>query len=243
MKRIYIPTTCAENWQQLLAEPGKQWKDGFSAKALADCWEVANPYFPAEISLLFDTCDFPYLRKLKFLLGFPEWKTYLPPRGHASQNDMFVIASDSAGGLVTMMVEGKVNEHFGPSMAEWSSPLTPGKKMRLEFIQSKLGFEGELPGSIRYQLLHRTVSAILEAERFHAKSTVMLVHSFSQADQWFGDYCAFLGLFGVTEPKINALYELRQTPGLDLYAAWVRGRIREDNDLEKSGINGINFIE
>ena len=47
---------------------------------------------------------------------------------------------------------------------------------------------------IRYQLLHRTASALIEAERFCAGHALMLVHSFSQTHEWFEDYARFLRL-------------------------------------------------
>ena len=40
----------------------------------------------------------------------------------------------------------------------------------------------------KYQLLHRTASAIIEAERFNANHALMLVHSFSLANEWYGDF-------------------------------------------------------
>lgn len=40
MSHIYIPTTSPEDWRRLLAEPDKHWKRGYSARALACCWET-----------------------------------------------------------------------------------------------------------------------------------------------------------------------------------------------------------
>ena len=42
MKRIYVPSTGPDNWRRLLADPSTQWETGFSAKALAYCWEAAE---------------------------------------------------------------------------------------------------------------------------------------------------------------------------------------------------------
>lgn len=33
----------AEGWKAFLADPEKQWKDGRSAKLLAEAWEAASP--------------------------------------------------------------------------------------------------------------------------------------------------------------------------------------------------------
>lgn len=91
------------------------------------------------------------------------------------------------------------------------------------FIQSKLGVEWELPKSIRYQLLHRTVSAVIEAERFGAKCAVMLVHSFSQECLWLEDYQAFLEQFGITASQPGKLYRIAELSGIALFSGWVIG--------------------
>ena len=63
---------------------------------------------------------------------------------------------------------------------------------------------------------------MIEAERFGAKSAVVLVHSFSAEDEGLQDYQAFLALYGVKgEP--GDLVRLKRTHGIDLYCGWVRG--------------------
>jgi hypothetical protein len=71
---------------------------------------------------------------------------------------------------------------------------------------------------VRYQLLHRTVSAILEAKRFHAKYAVMLVHSFSDSDQWLPDYERFVSLLG-TSGAPNQLVNVDNRHGIPLFLA------------------------
>jgi hypothetical protein len=39
---IYLPVKQSEDWKQFLAEPDKQWKDGYSAKTLAETWQNAS---------------------------------------------------------------------------------------------------------------------------------------------------------------------------------------------------------
>ena len=38
MTKIYIPANDPEQWAQFLAEPIKQWRCGYSARALAYCY-------------------------------------------------------------------------------------------------------------------------------------------------------------------------------------------------------------
>ena len=78
------------------------------------------------------------------------------------------------------------------------------------------------PDDIRYQLLHRTASAIIEAKRFHAKHAIMLVHSFSQTDEWFSDYRRFLTEFNITA-AVDDIVISGEVSNITLYFAWVRG--------------------
>jgi len=56
------------------------------------------------------------------------------------------------------------------------------------------GFRRE---DIRYQLLHRTASAIYEAQRYRTGRALMLVHSFSLTDASFPDFQAFAELMAM----------------------------------------------
>ncbi len=77
----------------------------------------------------------------------------------------------------------------------------------------------EPPGHIYYQLIHRTASAVIAAERFGAKFAVMLIHTFSPTDQWFGEYCEFAHLFGI-EAKVGVLGTTQAKNGIPLYIGW-----------------------
>jgi len=109
----------------------------------------------------------------------------LPGGSRASQNDVWVLGESSAG-LISIAVEGKVSEPFGPTVGEWFKNKTTGKEKRLQFLCNELGFDFSPPPKVRYQLLHRTVSAILEAKRFRTNEAVMVVHTFSTTDEWTG---------------------------------------------------------
>ena len=71
------------------------------------------------------------------------------------------------------MVEGKVSEPFDKTIAEWREDNSEGKHIRLKFLLDELGLEeNKQINTIRYQLLHRTVSAIIEAEKFKAENAL-----------------------------------------------------------------------
>ena len=70
--------------------------------------------------------------------------------------------------------------------------------------------------------MHRSASAILEAQKFNAKYAVMLVHSFSPELLWLEDFQDFAELFGV-KAQSGQLYFVRQLDGIDFYLAWAKG--------------------
>jgi hypothetical protein len=115
LKRIYIPTASPGDWRKLLASPEKHWKPGYSAWELAHCWENAKG-FPASLQTMFASSKEPDLQKLELLFAIPEYRVGMPGGGHASQNDLFILAKAAEGNLVSITVEGKVNESFGPTV-------------------------------------------------------------------------------------------------------------------------------
>ena len=222
VKRIYVPTSGPDAWRGLLADPVKQWKPGYSARALATCWEAANGWPPEIVAILASSVE-SALVGAELLLAIPEYKVALPPRGKPSQNDLFVLAKAADGQLIAVTIEGKVNEPFGPTIAEWNVARSPGKSARLRYICARLGLSAELPDGVRYQLLHRTVSALLLAQRFNARYAVMMVHSFSPTGEWFEDFQAFTGLFGLPSAEHSVLLQLTVIDGIALFAGWASG--------------------
>lgn len=105
--------------------------------------------------------------------------------------------------MAAIAVEGKAEEPFGDStVAEWRAGAGPGRRQRLDHLLDVLALpDDERLPSIRYQLLHRTASAIIEARRFGARHAVMLVHSFSAHGAWYDDFAAFAALYGADVSK------------------------------------------
>jgi hypothetical protein len=220
ISRFYLPSNSPEDWKQLLAQPGRHWKTGYSAKALAYCWQEAGD-FPPEVRRVFQNSGVDVFQNLEPLLAFPEYKVPLPGGRRASQNDIFVLAKGS-GQLVSIMVEGKVLEPFGDTISKWKAQSGRGKETRLTYLCRLLGLDPATVGHIRYQLLHRTVSALIEAKRFNATTALMLVHSFSRENAWFEDYQQFVALFGAAV-KLDSLIFVKSIRGIKLYLGWVKG--------------------
>lgn len=213
---ILIPTKGPKDWRALLADPDKHWKDGRSAKLMAEAWE--HPTLPAEIT---QTLAGTPLSSFEAILAIPEYEVPLPGGSRPSQNDLFLLGQ-VGDDLAVIMVEGKVDETFGPTIAEWIEEGSKGKQTRLGYLTGLLGLQGDVPNGVRYQLLHRTASAIIEAKRFHARYAVMLVHSFSPKHASFDDYAAFVKLLGGT-PENGGVGMIPGHAEPELWIGWARG--------------------
>jgi hypothetical protein len=222
LRKIFVPIKSLEDWKSLLAKPDKHWKKGYSAKALASCWKEAND-FPKSVKTVFMKSGMDTFKNIELLLAIPEYEVTLSGGLRPSQNDIFILAKGNDQ-LISIAVEGKVAEDFGQPVAKWRQEKDEktNKEERLNFLQRELNLEEKAIEHIRYQLLHRTVSAIIEARKFNAKTALMLVHSFSPSYEHFEDYNEFLGLFGLTGEK-DSLIGPVNIKGLDLYFAWVKG--------------------
>ena len=223
MKRIYAPTSSPEDWKQFLAEPDKQWRAGYSAMTLARSWEAAEPDLPPEVAATLASSGDPRLYDLALVLAIPEYQVDLPGSRRPSQTDVFALARNDLG-LAAIAVEGKVDEAFGPTVGERldGDGASQGVKTRMAYLLDTLGLPSKIPPTIRYQLLHRTVSALLIAREFHASTAAMLVHSFSPTGKWFEDYQAFLELFG-QKAEVNDTVKIGDFANTPLFIGWAKG--------------------
>jgi hypothetical protein len=218
MNLVYVPATGINDWRRLLAQPDKHWREGYSAMCMAKAWQHAAG-FPPPIAAVLGAAGEP-LASLRPLLIIPEHKVPLPGGRRESQNDVWVLARHN-GGLASITVEGKVSESLGSTLDEWRKGESDGKRQRLDFLTRTLGLTGELPGTLRYQLFHRTASAIIEAERFRANMALMIIESFSTEDVGLTDFQAFTHLFGV-QSQPDRIVRLAQLETINLYVGWVR---------------------
>jgi hypothetical protein len=192
MKRILVPTQSGSDWQRLLAKPKLHWKKGKSAMTTAACWEAADGKLPPEIVSVLESTKHPDLVNLRLLLAIPEWEVPLKGGQTASHIDVFALARNACG-LVVLAIEAKVDEEFGPTLGAKRAESSSGQHQRIEYLHSILRLKQPLADTIRYQLLHRTASALLTAQEFHAHAAVMLVQSFGAGPSSRGreDYEAF----------------------------------------------------
>jgi hypothetical protein len=222
LSHIYIPARSADDWREFLAEPDRHWRKGYSARAAAFAWQEADG-FPREVAALLSSANDDNLKHVELLLAIPEHRVYFPPiQGHPSQNDVFALGRALNGDLVSIAVEAKVAEPFDLTVDEWIAHPTRGKLARLQFLRETLRVVSRPIGQIRYQLLHRLASALLEAKRFGARYAILVIHSFSQSDEWFDDFAAFLSMYGQAA-AVGQLVELDLRTAMKVFAGWARG--------------------
>lgn len=221
MKRIFVPTQGPSDWRRLLAKPELHWKVGHSAMTGAACWDAAGKALPPEVLQVLGDTRLPSLASLELLAAFPEWETRLPGGDRPSCTDVMAIARNEEG-LTVIAVEAKVGERFGPTVGEKRLEATKGQSERLDYLERLLQVPGSFENSIRYQLLHRTASALITARQFHAATAVMLVHSFSPVAQWREDFDIFARVLGANSVSAN-VYQLTNFSSPTLFLAWCAG--------------------
>ena len=170
MTKIYIPSQGPESWKTLLTDPDGQWQVSKSAYEIANCWEKESDKFPASIRKVFRKSNYSYFKNAKLLFAYPEFKVRLDTARAPSQNDVIALAI-SDNDLISIAVEGKAGEDFDKKIEKWldTTGKSSGKPDRLDFLCKELGLDMPIPGNIRYQLLHRTASSLLEAKKYNAK--------------------------------------------------------------------------
>ena len=220
VKRIVVPIEHRSDWQRLLAKPKLHWKRGASAMTAAASWEAAAGALPPEITVALNSAKDASLTDLKLLLARPEWEVPLEGGETTSNTDVLAICRNDEG-LCMMAVEAKVHEDFGPLVGQKRAEASAGQSARLTYLEELLNV-ARFDDRIRYQLVHRTASALLTAREFHAGSAVMMVQAWDAPPARRSDFEAFcLALSGEQLAPLVC-----QAPGFQspkLFLAWCNG--------------------
>jgi hypothetical protein len=216
IRRLHVPLTKPEDVIAHLAKPELHWRAGYSAQELAVVWANAGNDFPAVVRAALKTA--PEYAQAELIDGFFEREVDLGTTGRNSQTDLMVVAGLGAE-LGIIAVEGKVEESFAELIQHWN--ITPGKHRRLEHLCSTLQLDPASVADLRYQLLHRTASAIYEAKRYRCRHALMLVHSFSRTHRWFHDFVAFSRAMSMPVEQADRCSPVKLCDGVSLRLAWV----------------------
>jgi hypothetical protein len=227
MPCIYTPSLGPTDWRRLLADPGRQWKRGNSALELAVAWEAARNTgrgLPLEVAVAIDTID--SLRSSELLICLPEHQVQLEGGGHPSQNDLWALLRTTTGNA-SLTVEAKAGEPLDKLVQDWlpEKGQKSGKPQRLAALQSILNIKETDVSLIRYQLLHRAASALIEARRFRAESALLIVQSFNRSadEESWRDFGRFSHLLGAS-PAEGAMQPTTVRTPIPLYIGWVTSR-------------------
>jgi len=87
-----------------------------------------------------------------------------------------------------------------------------------------LGFDQAAAQSVRYQLMHRTVAIVLEAEHYGSKYAAMIVQSFDPAHTGFADFQTFAAALGVRVDRPGVLSQVVECRGIKLRVGWALAR-------------------
>lgn len=186
----------------------------------AAAWETAGDRLPPEITALLESSKDPALQSQSLLIALPEWQVALEGGETTSNTDVLAICRNAMG-LCIIGVEAKVLEDFGPLLRDKRKGASSGQLARLNFLHTLLKIE-HFEDTIRYQLLHRTASALLTAQEFHAKAAVMLVHAFDCPPARREDFTAFVSAIGAVE-LAPAIYRVSSFDNPMLYLGWSDG--------------------
>lgn len=217
------PITKPEDVIPFLGKGPLHWKKGRSAFETAQSWFAAAGLPPA-IQAIFDAE--PDLAGLRLLRAFFERQTQLDDTGRGpSQTDVLAVL-EARDGVVVAGIEAKVDETFGPLVLDWMDG-SPAKKRRLSRLSSELGISEVVAYPLRYQLLHRTAAALLEARGHGARLAVMLVQSFSPRTirAGFSDFQAFsraIGCYVEAPGKLSAPHILTD---IQLRLGWTENEL------------------
>ena len=167
--------TTVEEWYQF-APPkakGKHWKDGRSAKSLAQFMTDKNQVKKLEdilVELEYDTKG--------VISCTPEANTVLPCKGNGRNHDLLMIGEDFVVGI-----EAKVSEPFGEEISTELIEASDNKKGRIDKLANELfgckinevkdGLE------LRYQLLTGVYGTLREAENNKKSKALFLVIVFT----------------------------------------------------------------
>lgn len=218
LPRVHLPLLAPEDVIPHLGKGAAHWRDGYSAKACSESWFAAND-LPGPIRAVLDQAQ--EWRGAVMLDAYLERAVDLEDgvRG-ASMTDAMAICRMAGSGLGVVAAEAKVREDFGPTVGQWLGDGPPHKRKRLDALCALLGLEGAEMAPLRYQLFHRTASAVLEARRYDARHAAMVVQSFCPDASHFDDFARFAEVAGFWELAVGGISAARDCGGVRLRLGW-----------------------
>jgi Domain of unknown function (DUF6946) len=105
-----------------------------------------------------------------------------------------------------------------------------GKRERLDALCEVLGVAAAPDSALRYQLLHRSASALMEAKRIGARTAVMLVQNFRPETSSWSDFERFAAHFRSTATR-GGICETSCRQPVHLLLTWADSPLATDAQL------------
>ena len=210
--------TTVEQWKQFAPPKDKEkhWKDGRSAKSLAQFMTDKNQVKKLESilnELGYDTKG--------IISCTPEANTALPGTGNGRNHDLLIIGKDFVAGI-----EAKVSESFGKTISKELIGASENKQYRINTLAKEL-FGCEInadSGDLKYQLLTGAYGTLREAKNNKKSKALFLVIVFTDGittkeanavvanNKDFEDFCKYIGLSknGGTISKSNVALTIKK---------------------------------
>ncbi|HSA55340.1 MAG TPA: hypothetical protein VLE53_06525 [Gemmatimonadaceae bacterium] len=231
--------TKAEDWRALARAEDRA--ANHASYELARAWQGAGG-IPAGIVAALDAAGMPELGGLELDVGVVEKPVLVDTTMTPSVTDLTGYARNSRDDVVILAVEGKAHEPAGISVRAWlrgdAREPHPGamprrsRERRFEFLCERLGLALDLECGLQYQLLHRTVSAVVEAELHGAVAAVLLIHAFgAMSPGHWSDYELFLkelGLDGAVPARVSGPASLGTRRSMPTYFLWWQDPTRSE---------------
>jgi hypothetical protein len=208
------------------------WVPGKSAYELAYSWHGTGG-IPLSVAQPLEESGHEVLRGLRLEVALVEKPVFLDTLKGPSMTDLMGYARNAAGNVIVIGVEGKAGEVFSTPVVDWlrgggdklDPKPRPSRVARLAYLATRLGISIGQESTLRYQLLHRTVSVLAESELYGAVAGLVVVHSFAHGDgtNW-RDYQAFLTALGLRPPvagKVTPPVTCHYVADTPLFFLWV----------------------
>ena len=183
----YKRLVTVDDWRGLAGND--KWVPARSAYELAHCWQECGG-LPAPIASALSASGHQALLGLSIDLCLVEKPVFLDSRVAPSMTDLMAYGRNAKGDPIVVAVEGKADQPFGSRVWSWvrgderdptmAAEPRRTRRPRLEFLSQHLGQSIPSDSPLRYQLLHRTVSAVLEGQLHGAAAALVLVHAFGR---------------------------------------------------------------
>lgn len=237
------PLKTIDDWIEAVGR--KNWVPSYSAYECAMRWRGVTSVLPEPLNYVMRNSGIEVLQGLRPESIVAEHAVFLDTLTTPSRTDIMAFCSNSTHDRVVVAVEAKSREPFSDRVFRWirtadrtvsaqqqklfdvSNAIVVRKERRLAFLNQVLGTNIDINSELRYQLVHRTASAVLEARNLRAKAAIVVIQAFQPSVENlfdFSDYLDALNVSGATKNRVLGPYFALLTPSTPLYFLYLQDR-------------------